>query len=94
MPLKAWHAGVSHWQNVSGLNAYAIGIEINMPNYARALMNDALDFKYFEPYQRSQIKKLAMLVQALQKKYSISAENIIGHSDVKHLGANKKTVLC
>jgi N-acetylmuramoyl-L-alanine amidase len=82
VPLKARHAGVSSWQNITGLNSHAIGIEINMPNYARALMNDTLDFKYFEPYQHAQIRALILLVQALQKNYSIPAENIIGHSDV------------
>src|SRR5438876_212234 len=33
-PLRAWHAGISQWKNYTGLNAYALGIEVNMPNYA------------------------------------------------------------
>ncbi|MCE3237141.1 MAG: N-acetylmuramoyl-L-alanine amidase [Gammaproteobacteria bacterium] len=83
MPLRAWHAGVSHWQNKTGFNDFAIGIEIHMPNYAHALDgNGTLDFKYFEPYQRAQIRALILLIQELQKKYSIPAENVIGHSDI------------
>lgn len=27
--VKTWHAGVSHWDGVSGLNSYAIGIEMD-----------------------------------------------------------------
>jgi N-acetylmuramoyl-L-alanine amidase len=82
VPLRAWHAGVSQWRNYTGLNDYAIGIEISMPNYARALMNETLDFKYFEAFQRSQITALILLIQKLKKEYSIPAENILGHADV------------
>jgi len=82
LPLRAWHAGVSHWQNKTGFNDFAIGIEIHMPNYARALMNGTLDFKYFEPYQQAQIQTLILLVKELQKEYGIPAENVLGHSDV------------
>jgi N-acetylmuramoyl-L-alanine amidase len=27
--VKAWHAGISHWDGVSGLNSYSIGIEMD-----------------------------------------------------------------
>ncbi len=53
-----------------------------MPNYARALLNESLDFTYFEPYQTEQIKALVLLVKQLQKTYAIPAENVLAHADV------------
>lgn len=82
LPLRAWHAGISHWKNDSNLNAYAIGIEINMPNYAHALENKTLDFLYFENFQEKQIKALQILVNQLQQQYNIPAENVVGHADI------------
>lgn len=81
-PLRAWHAGISQWKNYINLNDYAIGIEINMPNYAHALENSTLDFLYFENYQAQQISALEILVKQIQQMYSIPPENILAHSDV------------
>lgn len=82
-PLRAWHAGISHWKNYSGLNDWALGIEINMPDYAHALeKNKTLDFLFFTDYQKLQIEILKILVKRLQKQFSIPAENIIAHSDI------------
>lgn len=32
---KAWHAGVSHWANLDGLNNYSIGIELDNPGHLK-----------------------------------------------------------
>ncbi|MGE3154238.1 MAG: N-acetylmuramoyl-L-alanine amidase [Nitrospiraceae bacterium] len=29
--IKTWHAGISHWEGLTGLNEYAIGIEMDNP---------------------------------------------------------------
>jgi hypothetical protein len=73
--------------NYSNLNDYSIGIETNMPNYARALdylrdPNISLDFNYFDPYESKQMLVLACLVKNSQEKFNISPRNIIAHSDI------------
>lgn len=81
-PLRAWHAGVSKWQEYTGLNDYAIGIEINMPDYAHAIDNNTLDFLYFQDYQPNQLTALKILVKQIQNEYNIPPQNVIGHSDI------------
>lgn len=81
-PLKAWHAGASQWKEFINLNSNALGIEINMPDYAHALENGTLDFLYFQDFQIPQITALKLLLKQIQTTYAIPAENIIGHSDI------------
>lgn len=79
----ASHAGQCYWQGIANLNEQSIGIEIHMPNYARALTNpDQLNFYYFENFKQEQIKILIVLIKKLMTTYSIPAENILGHSDI------------
>jgi N-acetylmuramoyl-L-alanine amidase len=80
--LRAWHAGVSAWKNDTGLNDWAIGIEVNMLNYAKALENTTLDWFYFEQFQSAQISALKQLVQYLMTHYEIPPQNVLSHSDV------------
>jgi len=82
-PRRAWHAGISQWKSYKNLNDWAIGIELNLPNYAHALEpNRSLDFFYFEEYQPKIIIALKLLVARIRQTYDIPDENIIGHSDV------------
>jgi N-acetyl-anhydromuramyl-L-alanine amidase AmpD len=60
---RAWHAGVSVWQNRSGLNDTSIGIEII--NYAYGLVQDTGEVLF--TYQiESQLKEF--ILQTLQEK--------------------------
>lgn len=66
--LRAWHAGVGKWGNVTDLNSVSIGIE--------------LDNNGFEPFSEAQIANLLVVLGNLKKKYNIPAANFIGHADI------------
>jgi N-acetylmuramoyl-L-alanine amidase len=68
----AWHAGISSWKNFRSLNKNSIGIEISNPGH---------DFNY-KRFSQKQIKSILILSKFLIKKYKISKENILGHSDI------------
>ena len=71
----AWHAGKSKWKNHKNLNKNSIGIE---------LVNKGHQFGY-ERFTNLQIEKLISICNKLKKKYKISPENFLGHSDVAPL---------
>jgi N-acetylmuramoyl-L-alanine amidase len=66
--LRAWHAGISRWGNLTDVNSSSIGIEI--------------DNNGSEPFTDQQVNSLLVLLGALKKNYSIPAANFIGHSDI------------
>jgi N-acetylmuramoyl-L-alanine amidase len=66
--LRAWHAGIARWGNVTDVNSSSIGIE--------------LDNNGFEPFPGPQISSLIRLLDTLKLKYAIPASNFIGHSDI------------
>tara|TARA_B100000963_G_scaffold356605_1_gene377009 strand:- start:110 stop:853 length:744 start_codon:yes stop_codon:yes gene_type:complete len=68
----AWHAGKSRWKNYVNLNRNSIGIE---------LVNKGHKYGY-EKFTNVQINKLIKLCLNLKKKYKISNNNIVGHSDI------------
>ena len=68
---RAWHAGQSYWRGNTDINSISIGIELDysptdVNNKFRLKLNFALIF----------------LLKKLIKKYQISLENILGHSDI------------
>jgi LysM repeat protein len=67
---RAWHAGKSEWQGVSGVNDFGLGIE--MVN-----LNDGND-----PYPEVQHLANVLLCTYLCRKHNIKPENIVGHVDV------------
>tara|TARA_B100000470_G_C19726642_1_gene362575 strand:+ start:299 stop:907 length:609 start_codon:yes stop_codon:yes gene_type:complete len=68
----AWHAGKSMWKTESSLNSKSIGIEITNPGHTFGYKN----------FTNKQIKSTVILIKHLVKKYKISKENILGHSDI------------
>lgn len=68
----AYHAGVSFWRGVDGLNKTSIGIEF---------INSAPFDKKFELVQ---MQAGVELCKYLIKKYNIEAGNIVGHSDIAY----------
>lgn len=66
--LRAWHAGVAKWGNVTDVNSVSIGIE--------------LDNNGYEAFADAQIENLILLLARLKKDYNIPAANFIGHSDI------------
>jgi N-acetylmuramoyl-L-alanine amidase len=67
--LRANHAGIGKWGNVSDLNSSSIGIELD---------NNGID----QPFTDIQIKSLLALLEVLKKRYNIPAANFIGHADI------------
>ncbi len=70
--IKAWHAGLSEWKNLSNLNDYSLGIELE---------NKGHEFGYnnFTNKQYSSLKKLLFF---LCSNHFIKFEDIIYHSDI------------
>ncbi len=64
--LRAWHAGVSNWQERECCNDFSIGIELEG--------TDEL------PFTEAQYATLAPLVRLLKQAYPIRA--VVGHSDI------------
>ena len=65
--LRAHHAGVGKWGNISDMNSSSIGIEI--------------DNNGSEPFTESQMNSLLQLLDRLKKAYNIPQANFIGHMD-------------
>ncbi len=65
---RAWHAGISCWNNKVNVNDYSIGIEI---------VNSGT-----EEFTVAQINSIIMLCRSLIEIYNIPACNIVGHSDI------------
>ena len=94
---RAWHAGITMFDNRYSINDSSIGIEIVNLGYQENNINrtqlkkmnkrqiENLYFtsydKYYE-YEESQIQKLVYLLKDLIKKYNIKPYNILGHSDI------------
>ena len=68
----AWHAGQSNWKSLKNLNKNSIGIEISNPGH---------QYNY-KKFSQKQIKSLLYLSKYLIRKYKISSNNILAHSDI------------
>lgn len=66
--LRAQHAGIGKWGNVTDMNSCSIGIEMDN--------NGTTDI-----WTEAQINSLCALLATLKKKYSIPTANFIGHAD-------------
>ena len=71
---RAWHAGVSFWNNYSDINSYSIGIELD---YSRSKQNNN--------FSKKMMSSLVKLLNYLKKKYKIKDTNILAHSDIAPL---------
>ena len=68
---RAWHAGLSKWEDKTDINSSSIGIELDyFPN----------DFN--KKYSNKLIQSLIELLKYLISKYKIDKKNILGHSDI------------
>ena len=72
----AYHAGISYWNGVDGLNKCSIGIELISEN------------PYKKGHSKSQMKSCLKLVEELVNKYKITPQNVVSHSDIAY---NKQT---
>ena len=66
---RAWHAGASQYRGRSSCNDFSVGVELEGTDDT--------------PYTGAQYQQLAALAAALLAAYaSLSAEHIVGHSDI------------
>ncbi|WP_437180273.1 N-acetylmuramoyl-L-alanine amidase [Pantoea phytobeneficialis] len=73
----AWHAGPSFWRGATRINDTSIGIELVNSGYQRTLVG-----LRWQPFSTAQIAALEALVKDITKRYGISPENVVGHSDI------------
>jgi len=69
---RAWHAGVSYWRGVSGLNDASIGIEIVNPGHEWG----------YRAFPEVQVLAVLELCVGILGRHEIPARNVVGHSDV------------
>ncbi len=65
---RAWHAGVGEWRGQNDVNSRSIGIE--------------LDNTGKHPFPEPQMVALEQLVTEICDRWSITPQNVIGHSDM------------
>ena len=68
---RAWHAGISFWEDQENLNDNSIGIELVNKGEAKK-----------QKYPNKQIVSLLKILIFLTEKYQIKNFNILGHSDI------------
>lgn len=70
---RAWHAGVSVYNQQHNVNDFSIGIE---------LQNKGETVNFEEKYPLQQMDALVQLLDFLTKTYHISPTDIVGHCDI------------
>ena len=79
-PGKAFHAGHSEWNGLSGLNSHYLGFELLVPgthdygSFSKAIETEGT-------YSEEQMKTSIDICRYWMEKYNIPAENIVRHSD-------------
>jgi len=79
-PGKAFHAGKSEWNGLSGLNSHYLGFELLVPGthdwgtFSKAIETEGT-------YTEEQMKTSVDICKYWIDKYNIPVENIIRHSD-------------
>lgn len=74
---RAWHAGVSAWEDRTQLNDTSIGIEI-----VNAGPIDRASGRTWQPYPEEQIDAVIALTRDLVARYDLAPTAIVGHSDI------------
>lgn len=74
---RAWHAGISTWQNRTNLNDTSIGIEIVNLGY-----QDEEGKRIWFSFTDYQIESTIALAKIIVDRYQIQPTHVIGHSDI------------
>jgi N-acetylmuramoyl-L-alanine amidase len=69
---RAWHAGVSSWRGMTGLNDRSIGIEIVNPGHEWG-------YRAFPALQMAAVCDLCLAILA---RHRLPARNVVAHSDI------------
>lgn len=86
---RAWHAGVSSWNGRTNINDSSVGIEIVNMGYTGAETDPLI----WQPYSEKQIEAVKALAKDIIRRYQITPDNVIGHSDVAPLRKTDPGVL-
>ena len=70
--LRAWHAGVSHWQGETDINSCSIGIEIHNGGHAAGMPE----------YTDRQMRSVIELSRAIVARHKIPPSRVLAHSDI------------
>lgn len=74
---RAWHSGVSAWENRTNINDSSVGIEIVHPGYTGAPAEPV-----WHPFDENQISTVISLCKDIVARHEIEPTRIIGHSDI------------
>ena len=74
---RAWHAGNSQWNGRTWLNSSSIGIEMVNQGYT-----DTPEGRIWQPWSEAQIDTLVVLLKDIMQRHGLSAEHVVGHSDI------------
>ena len=74
---RAWHAGVSKWEDDVGLNDLSVGVEI--VNSGHPYPGYESEYK---PFTEAQMKSVIQLSKTIVKKHHIKPWHVLGHSDI------------
>ncbi|CNI10003.1 N-acetylmuramoyl-L-alanine amidase [Yersinia pekkanenii] len=77
---RAWHAGVSYWQERNSLNDTSIGIEIVNKGFTERMLK-----RKWYPYNESQIELIERLTKDIVERYNIAPTDVVAHSDIAPL---------
>lgn len=69
---RAWHAGVSEWEEFKNFNDFSIGIELVNPGHEHG----------YRAFPDVQIDALIDLLKDLYVRYPIKPELVLGHEDI------------
>lgn len=73
---RAWHAGPSAWQGLTGLNASSIGIEIVNAGFLDSAQGP------YQAYPDAQIDRVVALLRDIAQRHRVRPHRIVGHSDI------------
>lgn len=74
---RAWHAGDSQWNGRTWLNSSSIGIEMVNQGYS-----ETAEGKVWHAWSEEQIDALILLLKDIMQRHSLTADNIVAHSDI------------
>lgn len=69
---RAWHAGVSQWRGMTGLNARSIGVEVVNPGHAHG----------YRPFPALQMAAVCDLCLEILARHPIPPRHVLAHSDI------------
>lgn len=70
--LRAWHAGVSAWQDEQDINSASVGIEIQNPGHTAG----------YPDFPAAQMQAVVALCRDIAARHGILPQHVLAHSDV------------